>query len=233
MEISFKNIFLVCFSLICLFGFSVGVKAKGAVCAYNSIIITVDENLNITKEKNGSYSGILGTLNFNGSAFLNSEGEFYCPTNIYRKETNQRGMVYDYSLTFDSDYNKKETVISVYSSVDNGNSSSGTSGNTGSSVGTVDCGTLLGDYREPNDPMYWINWGLNLMKYIAIISLLILVTMDFLSAMTQNDKDALAKAGKKALRRFIYCVILFFIPKLIIILFDLFGIAGSCTIGGV
>lgn len=93
--------------------------------------------------------------------------------------------------------------------------------------------TLLGDVDVDTSPAYWLNWVLNLIKYIAIIALLVLVTMDFLTALVQNDKDAIKKAGTKAIKRFIYCVILFFIPNIVNILLDLFGISGGCDIKGV
>ncbi len=93
------------------------------------------------------------------------------------------------------------------------------------------CYTLLGDYDDYHYPAYWVKWILNLMKYIAIIALLVLVIMDFLNAMVQNDKDALKKAGTKAIKRFIYCVILFFVPTIVTVITDLFGISG-CDVRG-
>lgn len=100
----------------------------------------------------------------------------------------------------------------------------------GSFGGTTNnaCETLLGSSASKDYPMFWIMKGLRLIRYIAIIALLVLVTMDFLSALVQNDKDALKKAGTKAFKRFIYCVILFFVPNIVEILFDLFGISGGC-----
>lgn len=97
----------------------------------------------------------------------------------------------------------------------------------------VDNCSLLGDVNVDTSPAYWLNWILNLMKYIAIIALLVLVTMDFLTALVQNDKDALKKAGTKAIKRFVYCVILFFVPNIVNFLLNLFGISGGCNIEGV
>lgn len=93
------------------------------------------------------------------------------------------------------------------------------------------CDTLLGSSDSKDYPMFWIVKGLDLIKYIAIIALLVLVTMDFLSALVQNDKDALKKAGTKAIKRFIYCVILFFVPTIVTLITDLFGISG-CDVRG-
>ena len=89
----------------------------------------------------------------------------------------------------------------------------------------------FGDPNIETDPAYWIQWILNLMKYIAIIALLVLVISDFFKALVENDKDALKKAGSKALKRFIYCVLLFFLPTIISLIMTMFGAYGTCGIG--
>lgn len=89
----------------------------------------------------------------------------------------------------------------------------------------------FGDPNIETDPAYWIQWILNLMKYMAIIALLVLVISDFLKAIVENDKDALKKAGSKALKRFIYCVLLFFLPTIISLIMTMFGAYGTCGIG--
>lgn len=88
------------------------------------------------------------------------------------------------------------------------------------------CETILGPFDEEDAPAYWIKWALNTIEYIAIIALLVFVTLDFIKALASNDKDALKKAGTNAIRRFIYCVIIFFIPIVVEIILELFGIAG-------
>lgn len=89
----------------------------------------------------------------------------------------------------------------------------------------------FGDPGNKNAPAYWLQWTLNLMKYIAIVALLVLVISDFLKALVENDKDALKKAGSKALKRFIYCVLLFFVPTIVEIIMNWFGVYGTCGIG--
>lgn len=93
-----------------------------------------------------------------------------------------------------------------------------------------DCETLLGSFEDDESPAHWISWGLDLMRYIAVIALLALVTMDFLKAIASNDKDALKKAGSTSIKRFIYCVLIFFIPVVVKFIMELFGIAGSCMV---
>ena len=89
----------------------------------------------------------------------------------------------------------------------------------------------FGDPNIETDPAYWIQWILNLMKYMAIIALLVLVISDFFKAIVENDKDALKKAGSRALKRFIYCVLLFFLPTIISLIMTMFVAYGTCGIG--
>ena len=89
----------------------------------------------------------------------------------------------------------------------------------------------FGDPDIETDHAYWIQWTLDLMKYIAIIALLVLVISDFLKALVENDKDALKKAGSRALKRFIYCVLLFFLPTIVSLIMTMFGAYGTCGIG--
>lgn len=96
--------------------------------------------------------------------------------------------------------------------------------------GGGECQSYFGDPTCDGCPAYWIQQGFNLIKYIAIAALLVLVTMDFFKALVQNDKDALKKAGTSAMKRFIYCVIIFFLPILIEFIMNLFGAYGTCGI---
>lgn len=94
----------------------------------------------------------------------------------------------------------------------------------------VTCEYLLGDFSEKSAPAYWVDWGFNLIKYIAVIALLVLVSMDFLKAVASDDKDALKKASTLAIKRFIYCVLIFFVPIVVKFIMELFGIAGYCMV---
>ena len=91
--------------------------------------------------------------------------------------------------------------------------------------------TGLGNPEDSQYPAYWLQEALNIMKYVAIVALLVLVTTDFVKAVVSNDKDALKKAGSTAIKRFIYCVLLFFVPIVIKIVMTMFGVYSSCGIG--
>lgn len=95
-------------------------------------------------------------------------------------------------------------------------------------VAANNCDTLLGDPTVPNHPAYWIQKGLDLIKYAAIVCLLLLSIAEFLKAIVSNDKDAIKKAGTKSLKRFIYCTIIFFLPILINFILELFELTGTC-----
>lgn len=95
----------------------------------------------------------------------------------------------------------------------------------------VDCKYLLGDPENSQTPAYWFQLILDIMKYIAIIALLGLSTMDFFKAIVADDKDALKKALVKTIKRFIYCILLFFLPILVNILMKLLGAYGTCNLG--
>lgn len=93
------------------------------------------------------------------------------------------------------------------------------------------CEALLGDPNFEGSPAYWIQFAFNIIKYVAIIALLVMVLMDFIQALVKSDKDALKAAATKAVKRFIYCVLIFFLPIIIEFLMELFGAYGTCNIG--
>ena len=95
----------------------------------------------------------------------------------------------------------------------------------------TDCESIFGDPTDSQYPAYWMQWILNIMKYVAIAALLILSTFDFIKALVSNDKDALKKAGMTTAKRFIFVVILFFLPIIVDFIMHLFGAYGTCGIG--
>lgn len=88
----------------------------------------------------------------------------------------------------------------------------------------------FGDPGVSGTPAYWMQQALEIMKYIGIIALLVLTTLDFIKALAQNDKDALKKASNTAIKRFIYCILLFFTPMIVEFLMSLFGAYGTCGV---
>ncbi len=92
------------------------------------------------------------------------------------------------------------------------------------------CTSVFGDPGNKEYPAYWFQWILNVMKYVAIFALLVFTTIDFVKALIASDKDALKKAGGTAAKRFIYCVLIFFLPIIVDFFMTLVGAYGTCGI---
>lgn len=170
----------------------------------------------------------VGTSNFK----IPSHG--FCPENIYVGESGGRGGSYTAAIYSSSQSGMTPSVSltsgETYESYEASkkNEEPGIGGGTGE---LSTCDSIFGDKTDFQDPAYWIQWCLNLIKYLAIGALLLLTTMDFFKALVQNDKDALKKAGVTAAKRFIYCVLIFFLPIIVDFIMSLFGAYGTCGIG--
>lgn len=94
----------------------------------------------------------------------------------------------------------------------------------------MDCYGLLGSPTEPNDPAYWLQMALKIMRYIGIAALFGFSTVDFVKAIIGQDSDALQKAIKTTSKRFIYAILLFFVPVVVEFIMNLFGVYGTCAL---
>lgn len=68
-------------------------------------------------------------------------------------------------------------------------------------------------------------WG-----YVAMaapILLIVMSTIEFLKAMSTGDSDAISKSSSNTVKRVIATAILFLIPTLIKVIFDLFGVGDA------
>ena len=77
------------------------------------------------------------------------------------------------------------------------------------------CSTLLGSPTNNQDPAYYIVVAFKVVKYVAIILLIVLSVMDVVGAVASNDNDALNKMMSKIVKRFILCIAIFLLPTLI------------------
>ena len=93
------------------------------------------------------------------------------------------------------------------------------------------CTTLLGDQGNENDPAYWIQKALIVMRYLGIALLLAYSTLDFVKAITEQDNDAVTKAAKKTGKRLIFAILLFFVPVIVSFLMTFLGLYGTCGLG--
>ena len=88
---------------------------------------------------------------------------------------------------------------------------------------------------DKNAPAYYIVLAFDIIKYIAIIILVVMAVLDFVNAIASGKDDAINTAVKKVMVRFVICVIIFILP--ILLKFGLSLIderaAHMCGIGGV
>ena len=94
------------------------------------------------------------------------------------------------------------------------------------------CGdSLLGDPGDPNSVAWLLQQVLDFIKVVGPILVVILSSIDFAKVIIKSDDEAMAKAQKKLIIRLILAALLFFIPILVTVLLDLFGLTSSGTCG--
>lgn len=89
------------------------------------------------------------------------------------------------------------------------------------------CESYLGLITDDTDPAYYLNFAFQLLKYAAIVLLLVFTIVDFVKAVTSNKDDALKRALQTAVKRLIIAVIIFFLPTIINFILDLLGIIST------
>lgn len=94
-----------------------------------------------------------------------------------------------------------------------------------------DCESYLGDPDTDGTPAHYLKFAFNLIKYLAIVLLLVLTIIEFAKAITSSNQDAMKKAIQTSIKRLLIAVIIFFTPILIMFLLELFGIVGASTCG--
>ena len=77
------------------------------------------------------------------------------------------------------------------------------------------CSSLLGNPKKDGDPADYLTFAFKVVRYVAIVLLLVLSTMDFVGAVAASDDDALKKAFNHLMIRLVLCVVIFLLPVLI------------------
>lgn len=90
------------------------------------------------------------------------------------------------------------------------------------------CEGYLGDPEIKGTPAYYLRYIMKIIKYLAIILALILSIIDFVKAVTSQDKDLLQKAIMSSVKRLIFAVVIFFIPILLDFILGLIGSYSTC-----
>ena len=159
-----------------------------------------------------------------------------CPERIYLcMHANMGGM--SYGIFTPNDVRSCNSYTNLV--LKNSSSGSGSAGRNGDSSGYngydrtehYTCRYLFGDPEDSKYIAYWLQWTMNLIKYLGIIALFVMSTVDFVKALVQHDQDALKKAATTSVKRFIFCVLLFFLPIIVDTLMSFLGAYGTCNIG--
>lgn len=92
------------------------------------------------------------------------------------------------------------------------------------------CETLLGDPEKEDSVAWLLQHVLNILQIVGPLLVVILSSIDFAKVIMNNDDDAMKKAGKKLGIRLVLAGALFFIPTIVNVLLNVFGIMGTCGI---
>lgn len=90
---------------------------------------------------------------------------------------------------------------------------------------TVNCYDLLG-----KNLTNVLSAGIDLIKIVAAIALIVSGMLDLIPAITSKDADALNKASKKLVKKAIILAIIFILPSLLRLVGNLLGFDISCII---
>ena len=98
---------------------------------------------------------------------------------------------------------------------------------------TKGCESYLGNPKDSANkpPAYYLQFAFNLIKYIALILLLVLTIIEYAKAIASSNQDAIKKATMNTIKRIIIAAIIFVLPMLIEFLFKILGIYSSTTCG--
>lgn len=91
--------------------------------------------------------------------------------------------------------------------------------------------SILGDPDDEDSVAWLLQLILNYIKILGPILVVVLSSIDFAQVIISNNDDAMKKASKKLAYRLVFAVCLFFIPTLVQVLLDIFGITSDPTCG--
>ena len=91
--------------------------------------------------------------------------------------------------------------------------------------------SILGDPNDENSVAWLLQQILNFIKVVGPILVVILSSVDFLVVVVKSDDESMGKAKKKLIKRLILAALLFFIPTLVQVILDVFGMTSNTTCG--
>lgn len=163
-------------------------------------------------------------------------GSFACPSTIYATQPydkNQKKVIIGEVSTKEGGltlkYNKNATFVIP------GYVTPGENDNVGANYGISDCNSLLGNPKDnvKKPPAFFLQTIFNVMKYVAIIIIIVLSSLDFLTSIAAKDEEKLKKAVSKVITRLIICVAIFVLPTILQVIFTMVDIYSPsiCNIG--
>lgn len=100
-------------------------------------------------------------------------------------------------------------------------------------AGKLECAGLLGSVTNPDEPAYYISMSFNIIKYLATIFLIVFTIVDYIKAVVSKDDEELSKTNAKFVKRFIFAIIIFVLPSLIIMVLEWGGLINDPSICGI
>ena len=100
---------------------------------------------------------------------------------------------------------------------------------TSNNTASEDCG-VLGDPNDSETFAFYLQKIFDVVRFAGPILVVLLTIYDLIKVVSESKQDEqLKKIGIKTLKRIIYAVLLFVLPTLITIVFNLVGLYGTCV----
>ena len=93
-----------------------------------------------------------------------------------------------------------------------------------------DCTYVLGNLNDKTSTAYLLQEIFQVFKFAAPVLVMVFTLIDFFKALVNQEKEDIAKAAKRLIKRLILAAVLFMSPTLINYLFQLLGWTGTCGI---
>ena len=97
----------------------------------------------------------------------------------------------------------------------------------------INCEALLGSVTNPDEPAYYISMAFNIIKYLSTLILIVFTIVDYIKAVVSKDDEELSKTNTRFVKRFIFAIIIFVLPSLIIMVLEWGGLINDPSICGI
>lgn len=91
--------------------------------------------------------------------------------------------------------------------------------------------SILGSVNDPNSVAWLLQKVFDYIKILGPILVVVISSVDFAKVIINSDDEAMTKAQKKLIIRILLASCLFFIPTLVGVALNLFGITSDATCG--